>query len=57
MKRCNMNVLDEFLKLDLNGPALNIGVVGDAMVDEYFNCAGQEDFAGVPDSGHALEHR
>lgn len=32
-----MNVLDEFLKLDLNGPALNIGVVGDAMVDEYFN--------------------
>lgn len=32
-----MSVLDEFLNLDLAGPALNIGVVGDAMIDQYFN--------------------
>jgi D-beta-D-heptose 7-phosphate kinase/D-beta-D-heptose 1-phosphate adenosyltransferase len=32
-----MNVLEEFLKLDIEGPAINVGVVGDAMVDEYFN--------------------
>lgn len=32
-----MSVLEEFLKLDINGPEISVGVVGDAMVDEYFN--------------------
>lgn len=32
-----MSVLEEFLKLDLAGPELTIGVIGDAMVDEYIN--------------------
>lgn len=32
-----MSVLEEFLKLDLGGPEITVGVVGDAMVDEYFN--------------------
>lgn len=32
-----MSALEEFFSLDLNGPEVHIGVVGDAMVDEYFN--------------------
>lgn len=32
-----MNALEEFFTLDLQGPEVKIGVVGDAMIDEYFN--------------------
>lgn len=32
-----MSVLEEFFNLDLTGPEIRVGVVGDAMVDEYFN--------------------
>lgn len=32
-----MNALEEFLTFDLQGPKVKIGVVGDAMIDEYFN--------------------
>ena len=32
-----MNILDKFIQLDLIGAETRIGVIGDAMVDEYFN--------------------
>lgn len=32
-----MSVLEEFFNLDCFGPEVKVGVVGDAMVDEYFN--------------------
>jgi D-beta-D-heptose 7-phosphate kinase / D-beta-D-heptose 1-phosphate adenosyltransferase len=32
-----MSLLQEFLKLESSSPLLKIGVLGDAMIDEYFN--------------------
>lgn len=32
-----MNILEKFLNLESNSPPINVGVVGDAMIDEYFD--------------------
>lgn len=32
-----MNILEEFLKLETTEPIIHVGVMGDAMIDEYFN--------------------
>ena len=31
-----MSILKEFIKLDMEGPQIAVGVIGDAMIDEYF---------------------
>jgi len=33
----NMDILEEFVNLDLMGPKIRVGVVGDAMLDQYYS--------------------